>query len=104
MSAKQRFAKMKRMRSVNDRLWQIGNRYHESIPLHAIDEALTDNGFMPLEHGIYTGRDGKLHESLCSLPGTAFEDTVDDIGEVWLSMTWHQMEQTKRWEIVAYVS
>ena len=64
--------------------------YHPSIPTSDIDNILEAAGFRPLEPAIYCGRDGRSHEQ---------------VGEKsWLSMTWHKMEVTGVYEIVAYVS
>ena len=72
---------------VNDALYALGLMYHDSIPLYAIDCILTDNGFDPQSEGIFTGRDGRHSE---------------EVGHgVWLHMTWHFMEVTRRWEVVA---
>ncbi len=76
-------------RKVNDRLYDIGLTYWESIPLSLIDMALVDNGFTELEGAIYCGRDGQ---------------TSEQIGErTWLALSWHKMESGK-YEVVAYVN
>jgi hypothetical protein len=80
-----------RRRAVNKELWTLTyNRYHDGLPLQAIDEILTCNGFNMLEEAIYCGREGKVHEHVG--------------GNTWFTMTWHKMEVTGRYEVVAYVS
>jgi hypothetical protein len=64
--------------------------YHNAIPNADIDNILSATGFSQLAEGIYCGRDGQVHEQVG--PNT------------WLHLTWHKMEETGRYEIVAYVS
>jgi hypothetical protein len=64
--------------------------YHDSIPLVAIDRCLVDAGFKETEGAIYCGRDG---------------NSTEKVGErTWLSLTWHKMDNSGRYEIVCYVS
>lgn len=80
---------MSKLKANND-LYRLGLTYHDAIPNADIDAILTTNGFKPLEEGIYCGRDGRVIES---------------VGDgIWLTLNWHQMEVTKRYEIVAYLS
>ena len=64
--------------------------YHNSIPTADIDSILNECGFNGLEEGIYCGREGRINDQV----GT----------RTWLSMSWHKMEETGRYEITAYVS
>ena len=68
----------------------LGKTYHGSIPLTRIDEILTANGFRTLEEGIYCGRDGQVNEQ------------VGD--RTYFSLSWHKMDESGRYEIVARVS
>lgn len=64
--------------------------YHPFIPLGDIDNILTKHGFNELEPAIYCGRQGRSNEK---------------IGErSYLSLTWYKMEESGRYEVVAYVS
>ena len=75
---------------VNRDLREICSEYHEGLALSQIDETLTVHGFKALESGVYCGRDGQIHEQ---------------VGEhTWLSLTWHKMDVSGRYELVAYVS
>jgi hypothetical protein len=75
---------------VNSALVTLCQTYHPSIPLTEIDAILSANGFSATEPAIYCGRDGNSNEQ---------------VGErTWLSLTWHKMDVTGRYEIVAYVS
>lgn len=77
-------------RKVNELLHQLGLTYHESIPLHAIDQALTTYGFNCTEGAIYCGRDG---------------NSLEQVGpKTWLSLSWHKMDVSGHYEVVAYVS
>lgn len=74
----------------NVALYELGLRYHEAIPSKEIDHILITNGFKTLEFGIYCGRDGRI---------------IEQVGDnVWLTLTWHKMEISGRYEIVAYLS
>lgn len=76
---------------VNRELWELSRRYHDGIPVGRVIEILEAHGFEgdPM-HGIYCGRDGRLHEK---------------VGErTWIAMSWHKMEESGRYEINAYVS
>jgi hypothetical protein len=74
----------------NTKLAALGSKYHDGLALDKMDAILTEHGFKTLESAIYCGRDGRSHEQ---------------VGErTWLSLTWHKMEQTGRYEIVAYLS
>lgn len=73
----------------NAELQKLAN-YHDGLPIAAIDDILGRHGFNPMEPAIYCGRDGQVHEQV-----GAFS---------WMSMTWHKMEESGRYEIVAYVS
>jgi len=64
--------------------------YHNGLALADIEQILAANGFSALEPAIYCGRDGRLHEQVG--PNT------------WLSLSWHKMDITGKYEIVAYVS
>ena len=76
--------------AANRHLAKLGGQYHPAIPNGAIDDVLTGYGFREMESGIYCGRDGRVSEQ------------VGD--RTWLTMTWHKMEETGRFEIVAYLS
>ena len=77
-------------RAVNNSLAELGRVYHDSIPNAAVDQILTGNGFNALAEGIYCGRDGQVRE---------------EVGfGLWISLVWHKMEVTGRYEIVAYVN
>jgi hypothetical protein len=75
----------------NKELAELSRRYHNSIPLTDITSILDRNGFDSSGvEGIYTGRDGRSN---------------DKVGKnAYLTLSWHQMEETKRWEITAYIS
>ena len=64
--------------------------YHNDIPNADIDAILTANGFQPTAEGIYCGRDGRINEQVGK--------------NTWLSMSWHRMEVSGRYEIVSYLS
>jgi len=64
--------------------------YHPHIPVADIDRILTDAGFDPLEEAIYCGRDGRA--------------TAQVGPRTWLALSWHRMEVTGCYEIVAYLS
>lgn len=77
--------------AANDALWRLtSNVYHNSLPIATIDGILMAAGFNTLEEAIYCGRDGKVHEKVGN--------------NTWFTMTWHKMEETGRYEVVAYVS
>ena len=74
---------------INNSLHTMGFQYHDSIPLVAIQELLNTYD-LHLEPGIYCGHDGH---------------SLEPVGEnLYLSLSWHRMDVTKRWEITAYVS
>lgn len=74
----------------NEALAELSKRYHDGIPIREIDVILVLWEFDATEAAIYCGRDGKSHEQVG--PNT------------WLSLTWHKMEETGRYEITAYLS
>lgn len=74
----------------NGELYGLGLTYHNSLPIADIDGILYRSGFEETEPAIYCGRDGHV---------------VEKIGErSWLSLTWHKMDETGRYEVTAYVS
>jgi hypothetical protein len=75
---------------VNSELHRLGTKYHDSLPIQDINDILDAYDFRETEPAIYCGRDGHSHEQ------------VGD--KTWLSLSWHKMEQTGRYEVVAYVS
>ena len=86
-----RKAERKAQNAANDTLFVLGVDYHEGIPVGKIKDILTANGFdsEPLD-GIYTGREGRIHEQVGS--------------QTWIAISWYKMPQTGRYEITAYLS
>jgi hypothetical protein len=82
----------KRNRSqANKELFEVCKQPHDGIPVSAIRDILVKNGFNgEAMDGIYTGREGKMHEQ-CG-PRT------------WIVLSWHKLENTGRYEIVSYLS
>jgi hypothetical protein len=82
----------RRRKAVNTLLYKLGfNQWYQSIPTTEIADILTRFGFdASVMEGIYTGRDGRMHEQI--------KDS-----RLWLTMTWHAMP-SGRYEIVAYVN
>jgi hypothetical protein len=64
--------------------------YFPFIPNAELDSILTGAGFQAMEAAIYCGREGRVTEQVGP--------------KTWITMTWHKMEVTGRYEIVAYVS
>jgi len=88
-------ATRKAMKQANKALYELGRTYHDGLPISTIDSILTSNGFNATEPAIYCGRDGQVIEPVSKdIPRTY----------VYLSMSWHKMEVTGRYEIVAYLS
>jgi hypothetical protein len=83
-------SEQKARKRVNQQLAVLGKTYHDGIPLQQVDEILTIHGFKATEPAIYCGRDGRSSE------------WVGD--HSLLILTWHKMEPTGHYEIVAYVS
>lgn len=80
-----------RQNRVNKVLTVMSSRYHDSLPIREISELLEANGFDSENlQGIYTGREGRIHEQVGP--------------KSWISLSWHKMEESGRWEITAYVS
>ena len=79
-----------RARNANIELYELGTVYHNSLPIQKLDCILEKWGFRPTEPAIYCGRDGQA---------------LEQVGDrTWLSFTWHKMELTGRYEVVAYLS
>lgn len=75
---------------VNSDLVALCGTYHDGLPISQIDSILKLHGFDATESAIYCGRDGRSNEQ---------------VGQrTWLSLSWHKMEITGRYEVVAYVS
>jgi hypothetical protein len=76
-----------RSRRVNEGLYRIGLEYHRVVPFDQITTILESHGFVaPLFQAIGT----KYHEA---------------VGEgKYITISLHQMEETKNWEVVAYVN
>jgi hypothetical protein len=90
-AAKSRAVEARNRRQANDDLAALCRKYHANLPIQEIKAILVKHGFNgEAMDGIYTGRDGKMHEQ-CG-PRT------------WVAMTWHKLERSGLWEIVAYVS
>jgi len=64
--------------------------YGDGLQLDAMNAVLETHGFNTLEPAIYCGRDGQSHEQV----GT----------RTWLTFTWHKMENSGQYELVAYLS
>jgi len=75
---------------VNEELHWLGQSYHDGLPISQINHILVEAGFNPLEEAIYCGRDGRSDEQVGNYS--------------WFHMTWHKMETTGRYEVVAYVN
>lgn len=81
-----------RLRRLNTNLTQLTrNAYFDSPCPNILARCIEEVGFnTDALDGIYTGADGRIHE---------------DIGEgVFLTLTWHKMEVTGRFEVVAYAN
>ena len=76
----------------NSKLDKMFKTYQDGLPIQAVIDLLHSVGFTETDGlvGIYCGRDGNVHECVGN--------------NVWLSFTWHKMEGTGRYEVVAYVS
>lgn len=86
-----------RVARVNRGLAEMGRTYHPSIPLDRIQALLEENGFDGASvEGVYMGRDGRANDPVLNADGTP-------TGR-YLSISWHRMDVTGNWEIVAYVS
>jgi hypothetical protein len=72
----------------NGELAELGRTYHVGLALDKVDEILVRNGFDELD--VLVSGERRLHEQVG--PHT------------WLSVAWHRMEVTGRYEIVAYLS
>lgn len=67
------------------------NTYFDGLPIQALSGIVQEHGFDASElDGIYCGRDGRHLARISPKAG--------------LFMTWHKMEVTGRYEVVAYVS
>jgi hypothetical protein len=80
----------KRLRLVNNTLWQLGLEYHKHLPVHALDYILTSHGFNPTSVWTFQpGGEVRIHE---------------EVGEgKWLSVAAHKMD-SGLWEVTAYVN
>lgn len=75
---------------VNKELTNLCAKYHDGLPIQQIDDILDAYDFTETEPAIYCGRDGR---------------TTAKVGQnTWLALSWHKMEVTGRYEVVAYVS
>jgi hypothetical protein len=77
----------KARKRVNDRLYDLGKTYHESLPLESVDDLLTNNGLEATEPAIYCGREGSCTQQVGP--------------RSYLTFTWYKME-SGRYEFVAY--
>ena len=76
-----------RLRRVNSELHQLGLEYHRVVPLAQITSALESCGFVaPLFQAI----------------GTRYHEAVGE-GK-YITVDLYLMEETKNWEVVAYVN
>lgn len=79
----------------------IGGKYWQSIPLQAIFDKCRNEGLNPVQEdgtdweGFLLGRDGKTNIELRDLKGGPNR---------YLSLSYHKMDVTGNWEVVAYVS
>ena len=69
---------------------EVSLRYHDGLPIARIDRILRDNGFNATEPAIWCGREGRVHEQVGS--------------RTWLLVQWHKLENSGRYEVIAYVS
>lgn len=93
-------------KKANDALHDMGN-YHDGIPINLISSVLQPFGIYLANEdntpfgGFFTGRDGRTNIDL--MQGHP-EQGGRPISNSMLVLTWHKMEQTGRYEIVAYLS
>lgn len=91
----------KSARKANEAIYDlIHNRYFSSVPLDQLFAAVEDAGlaFDPEEKAvILTGRDGRATWQL-------FDPETNRPADHMLVLSWHKMENTGRYEVVAYVS
>lgn len=80
----------KARRKANVKLAEIGTRYHDGLALDEINNVLTEAGFDTLESAIYCGREGHSSEQVGN--------------STYLSLTWHKMEVSGRYEVTVYLS
>jgi hypothetical protein len=74
----------------NNAFYALGRTYHDGLALHEIDTILRGNGFTGMEPAIYCGRDGQVQ-------GRVGRRT-------WITLAWHKMEYSGRYEIVVYLN
>lgn|SRR5574341_511351 len=88
-------------RKANDAIYDlIHNKYFQSVPLNELFAAVEDAGFSfdPEEKDfILLGRDGRETWRL-------FDPESGKPADHMLVLSWHKMEGTGRYEVVAYVS
>jgi len=93
--AAQRAAKI-----ANDRIYDlVNNRYFQGVPLTELFEIVEAAGFRLDEQEkmcLLAGRDGKATWDLYGAPGQAVNHM--------LVVSWHKMDQSGSYEVVAYVS
>lgn len=77
-------------RRANWKLSELSARYHEGLALDEINNILVAEGFNELEPAIYCGRDGRSNEQVGN--------------STYISLIWHKMEVTGRYEITVYLS
>jgi hypothetical protein len=84
-----RKAELKAQKLVNRELQTIGN-YHDQLPISLIDSILVKHGLTATEWAIYCGRDG---------------GSIQQVGpNSYISLTWHKMDESGRYEVVSYVN
>jgi hypothetical protein len=82
-------------KAANGALAEIGQRYWDELPTATIEATLQWVGIETTEGGLLCGRDGHT-----TYPLTFRGEAAPSL----LSLSWHKLEQTGRYEVVVYVS
>lgn len=86
--------KLRAKRAINRQLYDMGfNTYYDSLGevIDTIGDMLINAGLDPTPlGGMYCGADGRIHEHVGN--------------NLWLTLGWHKMDVSGRYEITAYLS
>jgi len=96
-------------KKLNDLIFDLTKEYREDIPLQQIDLLLRNKGFLLIQEdgtpwsGFLTGREGRAAIDI-GLLSTGQDGVFQEVTNSNLVLTWHKMDVSGNYEVVAYLS
>ncbi len=95
-------------KKMNNEIYELTKEYQKGIPLGPIDKVLRKYGYLLIQEdntpweGFISGRDGRDNFNIGELKSVS--DGAYTAVQHYLVLTWHKMDVSGKYEVVAYVS